>query len=43
MRTKIFMILEICFKVYIFRCYTSEKDEDQIMNDLEVETNNYKW
>ena len=42
MRPNIFMVLAICFKVYIFSCHISEKDEDQIMNDLEVETNNYK-
>lgn len=32
----------IFFQVCIFGCHTSGKDKDQIMNDLEGETNNYE-
>lgn len=39
---EIFMILSICFKVYILDAILVRKKKNQIMNNLEVEMNNYE-
>lgn len=43
MRLKKCMIFVVFFKVCNFRCYIRGEEKDQIMNNFEVDINNYEF